>query len=47
MDAEKIKELDRTFRIRSGKYRIIFYSDNTNKTIYVTTVTERKKAYKK
>jgi mRNA-degrading endonuclease RelE of RelBE toxin-antitoxin system len=47
MDTEKIKGLDRTFRERAGKYRIIFYVDNTEKMIYVTHVEARKKAYEK
>ena len=47
MDVEKIKGLDKTFRIRIGKYRIIFHVDKTEKTIYVTHAELRKKAYKK
>ncbi|MGB9854197.1 MAG: type II toxin-antitoxin system RelE family toxin [Candidatus Bathyarchaeales archaeon] len=47
MDIEKIKGLERAFRIRIGKYRIIFYVDKTEKTIYVTRVETRKKAYKR
>lgn len=47
MDTEKIKGAERTFRIRDRKYRIIFYFDNTEKTIYVTHVEARKKAYEK
>lgn len=47
MDVEKIKGLEKTFRIRIGKYRIIFHVDKTEKTIYVTHAEIRKKAYKK
>ena len=47
MDVEKIKGLDKTFRIRIGKYRIIFYVDKTEKTIYVTHAETRKKVYTK
>ena len=34
--------LERTFRVRVGKYRIIFFVDNAEKTIYVTHTKERK-----
>ncbi len=47
MDIEKIKGLKRTFRIRTGKYRIIFHVENIEKTVYVTHVEARKKAYEK
>lgn len=47
MDIEKIKGLEKTFRIRIGKYRIIFHVDKTEKTIYVTHAETRKKVYKK
>ena len=47
MDTEKIKGLERTFRVRIGKYRIIFYVDQAEKTIYVTHAEARKKAYEK
>jgi mRNA interferase RelE/StbE len=46
IDVEKIKGLKRTFRIRIGKYRIIFYVDKDEKTIYVTHAETRKRAYK-
>jgi mRNA-degrading endonuclease RelE of RelBE toxin-antitoxin system len=47
MDTEKIKGLERTFRVRAGKYRIIFYVDNAEKKIYVTHAEARKNAYEK
>lgn len=47
MDIEKIKGLEKTFRIRIGKYRIIFHVDKTEKTIYITHAEARKKAYEK
>jgi mRNA interferase RelE/StbE len=47
MDAEKIRGLEKTFRIRVGKYRIIFHVDTAEKTIYVTHAEARKKAYTK
>jgi len=47
MDVEKIKGLERTFRIRIGKHRIIFHVEKTEKTIYVTHAEARKKVYKR
>ena len=43
MDIKKIKGLEKTFRIRIGKYRIIFHVDKTEKTIYITHAKTRKK----
>ena len=45
MDIKKIKGLEKTFRIRIGKYRIIFQVDKIEKTIYITHAEARKKAY--
>lgn len=45
MDTEKIKGLEKTFRIRIGNHRLIFHVDDAEKTIYVTHVETRKKAY--
>ena len=47
MDIEKIRGLKRTFRIRVRDYRIIFYVDKNEKTIYVTHAETRKSVYKK
>ena len=47
MDVEKIKGLERTFRIRMGKHRIIFHVNKTERTIYVTHLEARKKVYTK
>jgi len=47
MDVEKIKGLERTFRIRIGDYRIIFHAEKTEKTIYVTHIEARKKVYER
>ena len=47
MDVEKIKGLEETFRVRAGKYRIIFNVDSLENTIYVTHIEARKKAYEK
>ena len=47
MDVEKIKGLERTFRIRIGDYRIIFHVDKIERTIYVAHIEARKKVYKR
>ena len=47
MDVEKIKSLRKTFRIRVGKHRIIFYVDKSEKIIYITHLDTRKKVYRK
>ena len=46
MDVETIKGLKKTFRIRTGQHRIIFYVDKNEKTIYVTHLDTRKRVYK-
>lgn len=46
-DVEKVRGLDKTFRIRIRKYRIIFHVDKKEKTIYVTHAEARKRVYKK
>jgi len=38
LDVEKIRGMERTFRIRIGRYRIIFHVDKEEKIIYVTKV---------
>jgi mRNA-degrading endonuclease RelE of RelBE toxin-antitoxin system len=47
MEIEKIKGIEKTFRIRIGKYRVVFYVDNVENKIYVTNIDARKNAYKK
>lgn len=47
MDTEKIKGVKNTFRLRIGKYRIIFFVDNADGAIYVTNIKARKQAYTK
>ena len=47
MDVERIKGLKKTFRIRVGQHRIIFYVDKPERKIYVTHLDTRKKVYKK
>ena len=46
MDVEKVKGLEKAFRIRIRKYRIIFHVDKREKTIYVTHAETRKRVYK-
>lgn len=47
MDTEKVRGLERTFRVRTGRYRLIFFVDNTERLVYVTHLEARKKAYEK
>jgi mRNA interferase RelE/StbE len=47
MDAEVIRGVKNTFRLRVGGYRIIFFVDKPAATIYVTDIKLRKKAYTK
>jgi len=47
MDVEKIKGLERTFRIRIGDYRIIFHVGKMERTIYVAHIEARKKVYER
>jgi mRNA-degrading endonuclease RelE of RelBE toxin-antitoxin system len=45
MDIQIIRGVKNTFRLRIGSYRIIFFVDKVNATIYVTDIKARKKAY--
>ena len=47
MDVASIRGVDKTFRIRIGRYRIIFTVDKEENTIYVTHLDTRKRIYKK
>jgi mRNA-degrading endonuclease RelE of RelBE toxin-antitoxin system len=47
MDVEMIRGVKNTFRLRIGSYRIIFFVDKVDATIYVTDIKARKKAYVK
>jgi len=47
MDVAAIRGEDRVFRIRVGRYRIIFAVDKEENTIFVTHLDTRKRAYKK
>jgi len=47
MDVATIRGAERAFRIRVGRYRIIFAVDKEENTIYVTHLDTRKKIYRK
>ena len=45
LDVEKLEGIERTYRIRLGEYRIIFYVNKGQKTIYVTHAGKRESIY--
>ena len=45
MDVRTIRGLEKTFRIRVGRFRIIFSVIKKEKTIYVTHLDTRKRIY--
>jgi mRNA interferase RelE/StbE len=45
LDVEKLEGINRTYRLRIGRYRIIFYVDKEEKKIYVTHIGKRGKLY--
>jgi len=45
-DSTKIKDAERTYRVRVGDYRIIYQVDNDKKIVTVIYVRHRKDAYK-
>jgi len=45
MDVVKLEGLEKTFRIRVGDYRIIFFVDKRNRLIYVTHLGKRESIY--
>jgi mRNA-degrading endonuclease RelE of RelBE toxin-antitoxin system len=47
MDTKKITGLEKTFRIRIGKYRIIFHVDTSKQIVYITHAGTIKKVYTK
>ena len=47
MDVEVIRGVKNTFRLRIGRYRIIFFVDKLDATIYAIDIKARKKAYTK
>ena len=46
MNVAAIRGADKTFRVRVGRYRIIFAVDKEESTIYVTHLDSRKKVYR-
>ena len=47
MDVATIRGMNKTFRIRVGRYRIIFTVEKVENTIYVTHLDTRKRIYRK
>ncbi|MGB9658947.1 MAG: type II toxin-antitoxin system RelE family toxin [Nitrososphaerales archaeon] len=45
LDVEKLEDIERTYRIRLGAYRVIFYVDKRQKTIYITHAGKRESIY--
>ena len=45
-DVKKLKGEMRTYRIRIGKYRIIYEIDRERKEIWILGISHRKKAYR-
>ncbi len=45
-DLKKIEGSDNTYRIRIGRYRVVYYVEKKQKTIYVLKFEIRGKAYK-
>ena len=45
LDVEKLEGIERTYRIRIGDYRVIFYVDKKEKTIHVTHMGRRESIY--
>jgi len=47
LDVEKLQGIERTFRVRVGRYRFIFYVDKKERTIFVTHLGKRESIYEK
>lgn len=45
LDVEKLEGFERTFRIRVGRYRIIFHADKKKRVIFVTHLGKRESIY--
>jgi len=45
LDVEKLEGVNRAYRLRIGNYRIIFYVDKEERTVYVTHIGKRGKLY--
>jgi len=46
MDVEKLEGFERTFRVRVGRYRLIFHVDKRERVIFVTHLGRRESIYK-
>ncbi|HUK27004.1 MAG TPA: type II toxin-antitoxin system RelE/ParE family toxin [Candidatus Acidoferrales bacterium] len=47
LDVEKLQGVQRTFRVRIGRYRFIFFVDKKERTILVTHLGKRESIYEK
>ena len=45
LDVEKLEGAERTFRVRIGRYRLVFHVDKTERTIFVTHLGKRESIY--
>jgi mRNA-degrading endonuclease RelE of RelBE toxin-antitoxin system len=45
LDVEKLEGAERTFRVRIGRYRLIFHVDKKERTIFVTHLGKRESIY--
>ncbi len=46
-DLKKIEGTKNSYRLRKGDFRIIYAYDNETKTVHITSIDRRKRAYKK
>ena len=46
LDVAKVKGMKDTYRLREGKYRILYSSDAREKIVFVCKISTREKAYK-
>ena len=47
LDVEKLEGPERTFRVRIGRYRLIFHVDKKERTIFVTHLGKRESIYQR
>ena len=45
LDVAKLEGAERTFRVRIGRYRLIFHADKKERTIFVTHLGTRESIY--
>jgi mRNA-degrading endonuclease RelE of RelBE toxin-antitoxin system len=45
LDVEKLEGAERTFRVRIGRYRLIFHADKKERVIFVTHLGTRESIY--